>query len=407
MGKFRWAVFGMLTIFLVSSRAMAVPPNQGEVGFDEGTFSLVSEDKNFEMKIGGRLQLRYWYYEPEHDQGYQAYIARDTSAFKMDTSSFEVYQARFYFGGHVFGPKWRYFVQLDFSNQRIFQDGYIDYHAFDFFSLLAGRFRPPYTRQKITSGTVLLTPKRSIENDFFNVGRDVGLMAYGGFLKNRLTYQIGMFNGDGEGAPGLQTNTGKIHMGVGRVIIAPLGEVTMTEARYKKVEGFHFAIGGSYAYNKPPIDPDRDGDVDNAMDKRWGAEYAIAWSRLFISGELNGKDYRYYMPSYLNFPNVVSLGWYSQGGLLIIPNRLQGVARYSWLDPNTANHHSDATDADIRQEYTVGLNYFIHNIRVDMQAAYSVLTKDFPDYPDPRVRTVYDVENALEQRFMLQLQVII
>lgn len=392
MKEKRMRIILLLTILLSASTSKASPPQTGEVGFQNGVFSLMSNDKNFEMKIGGRFQLRYWYAYPDDDY---PYIVEE------ETSTFEVYQARFFIWGNAFNPKWRYKLQLDFAKTTPLVDAYLEYNYSDSINLTMGRLKVPFTRQKLVSGTVLLFPRRSISNDAMNLARDVGLMLWGGFLENRLVYSAGVFNGDGEDA---KLNNGKLKMYVGRVVFQPFGELSLDEARFKINDGFLLAIGGSYSYNELPAgDLNSDDELEDALDTRWGVEIAAEWKRLFFAGEANWK---FYDIDYPGKHGIQSFGWYAQSGVIVIPEKLQLGARYSWLDPNIDND-ADGSDADIAQETTVGFNYCIHSVRLFLQGSYSLLLKDYKDYPEGVTSGPYDVDTAVEHRIILQLQIII
>jgi len=381
-------------LVLFGARVSMATQSVGEVIFEEGAFSLVSPDKNFEMKIGGRFQLRYWYAYP--DKEYPFII-------DQPTSTFEVYQARLVVWGRSFGPRWRYFLQLDFVSDPIMKDGYVEYVPSDLFGLRMGYYRVPYTREKITSGAALLFTKRAMSIDALCLQRDIGVMAMGSVINKRLQYQVGVFNGDGEKA---KRNTGDSHLYGARIVYEPFGSVGMFEARDKASDGFRLAIGGSFNYNDLPIaDLDGDGKMDEALDVRWGEETAMLWGRLFFSSEVNGRIYK---PLVTGYEEVVeSLGWYAQTGWLLIPDKLQLAARYSWLDPNLDND-PDGTDADEQQEFSLGANYFFHSYRLLLQGSYSLFTKEFPDYEDPKNTSgPYDKELGIEHRFMIQLQLII
>lgn len=393
MKKKCWKTILFLTLLFYASTSLSVPPQSGEVGFQDGVFSLISNDKNFEMKIGGRFQLRYWYAYPDENYPYIVW---------EETSTFEVYQARFFIWGNAFNPKWKYKLQLDFAKTTPLVDAYIDYNYTDYLNLTMGRFKVPFTRQKLASGTVLLFPRRSISNDVMNLGRDIGLMMWGGLWDNRFVYSVGVFNGDGEDS---KLNNGKLKMYVGRVVFQPFGELSLDEARFKIGNGLKLAIGTSYSYNEPPAsDLNNDNDPENALDTRWGVEVAAEWKRLFFAGEANWK---FYNIDYPEKHGIESFGWYTQSGVIIIPAKLQLGVRYSWLDPNIDNNNTDGSDADIAEEFTLGLNYCIHSVRLFLQGSYSLLLKDYKDYPDVVTSGPYEIDTAIEQRVIIQLQIII
>jgi len=364
----------------------------GELMVEDGAFVLSSQDKNFLMNIGGRLQFRYWYADPEDDHPFVT---------DEETSSFELYQARLALRGNAFGKSLNYFLQLDFQSDKNLKDAYLAYTWGDYLTIRGGFFRPPFTRQRITTGAGLLFVRRSIAVEKLAIGRDYGIMADGKLLGKHLVYQFGVWNGEGEDQ---KTNDDKYMLYSARLQLMPFGSIRRIEARDKEADGFNVLLGGSFMYHKPDIgDVEGDEEVEYAEDFRWSAEAVMTWWRIYLQGEYIEKSID---PDVSGMDKIDSAGWYAQAGFLAIPEKLQLAARYSWLNPNT-DDCDDGSDADIVEEISVGANFFLRSYRLLLQTTYSLFMTEYPDYMGLDETGPYEVDNGIEHRFMAQLQLII
>jgi len=78
------------------------------------------------------------------------------------------------------------------------KDVYVDWHTFDPFSIQGGRFKMPFGAEQLTGPTDTDFAYRSLASSIIAPARDKGGMVYGRFFGRGLTYQAGVFDGDGD-----------------------------------------------------------------------------------------------------------------------------------------------------------------------------------------------------------------
>ncbi len=130
-------------------------------------------------------------------RGYSQADARFFPSTKGDTGndSFFLRRVRPQFDGTVF----KYFgfrIMPDFAGSSpTLQDGYIDVNYFaPYVSLRAGKFKEPFSLERLQSGAELLFVERSLAQNIAP-NRDVGLQLSGDIAGGVFQYQLGIFNG--------------------------------------------------------------------------------------------------------------------------------------------------------------------------------------------------------------------
>ncbi len=192
-----------------------------------------------------------------------------------------------------------------------------------------GQFKVPFGLENLISSTYLDTINRSqvTENlvpgrDTGNQGRDVGVQFGGSRLLSEdgsrsLEYQVGAFNGSGINVP----DDNSVKDLVGRVVWKPGVEgLSLGLAHYNG------ALGASHAAHI------RTGGEGVFLYGPWALKSEYIWGR---DGTVRKK------------------GWYATV-VRQLNDSIQAVARYDWLDLNTAAAN-DATST-----LTLGLNYFLN-----------------------------------------------
>jgi phosphate-selective porin OprO/OprP len=79
------------------------------------------------------------------------------------------------------------------------KDVYVDWHTYDAISIQGGRFKVPFSAEQLTGPTDTDFAYRSLAATIIAPARDKGGMVYGRFFGRGLTYQAGVFKGDGDG----------------------------------------------------------------------------------------------------------------------------------------------------------------------------------------------------------------
>jgi len=177
-----------------------------EIKVDKGGIKVASSDGEFDMKIGGRVQVdSAWYDEEGTEMG----------------NGTEIRRARIYIQGKMYND-WGYKLQYDFTGtgRGGIKDAFVTYNGFDNIQLKAGNFKAPFMLQEQTSSKYIIFTERSLM-DTFSSGRHIGVMA--STKHKHWTASAGLF---GE-AVGTAADGNDEGWGVaGRTTYAPINEKT-------------------------------------------------------------------------------------------------------------------------------------------------------------------------------------
>ena len=148
------------------------------VGYKNGFF-LETPDKDFKLKIGGRVFADFRAYNSGHPSNSEFFISR----------------ARIYLAGTLY----KYFdfkVQPDFGKGKSgLRDGFINVNYFPYAQFKIGQFKAPFSLERITSAKYMDFKERSLPVDNLTPDRDIGIMLHGAYAPIGLSYGIGVFNG--------------------------------------------------------------------------------------------------------------------------------------------------------------------------------------------------------------------
>lgn len=201
-------------------------------------FEWKTDDEQFSMKVGSRVQLRFT--QSDVDQG-------------EDRGSFRVRRLKFTLSGVAFG-NWKYKLQNEFkgtgdSGDDSLDDAYLQYTKHRMAQVWFGQGRPFFGRQQMTSSGKQQFVDRSLANGEFAPGRDIGIGLIGKNEAETFEYNVGVYNGNG----GNETrNDNGNYMAVGRIVFTPFGEYKLSESAHDYPEDPRFAIGVSGMINSPP-----------------------------------------------------------------------------------------------------------------------------------------------------------
>lgn len=201
------------------------------VGVLDDGFCLKTRDGSARFHLKGLLQTDYKAYdydlEPEG-------IGTDPG-----TDGFDIRRARLITKGKL-SPLFDFAMSYEFQgvNSRRLLDAYVNARIHDAFSLRAGQFKEPFGLEALSSDSDLFFTERSMGFGL-NPGRDVGVMAFGGFWDNALYYRLGVFNGDGmDDASGGNVDEPEV--------CARIGAAPFAHAGIPLLQGFHLGASGSY-----------------------------------------------------------------------------------------------------------------------------------------------------------------
>ncbi|ALC15858.1 phosphate-selective porin [Desulfuromonas soudanensis] len=339
-------------------------------------FTAATADGKYKLHIGGYAQLLYKYTDVDSN-------AAD------DKSDFNIRRFKLQIAGNVVSKDFGYKFQGDMKNGFTTEDAFINYKFAAPLTVQVGQFKPAQARQELTSAAKQLFPERSLANDTFNLGRDLGVQAAGSFAGKIVEYRLGLFNGNGPNT----ANPDDRHMVTGRLDLNPLGAYAMDEAGWTSDKPL-LNIGGSFAWNKIG-----GGDVGSGFSKDndvmdvalnlddaataaaftanygsdltwllWTANVNAAWMGATLAGE-------YYA---LNADPSLGSDWdadgyYVQAGYQVIPQTLELAARYSAVE-STDTQASAKFD---KAETQFGVNYYFAKHAAKVQADYTLVSDDW------------------------------
>ncbi len=217
---------------------VAAPPTVA-AEFGRGV-TFRTADERFSLNIRGRIQARFTLSEqPVSPQ-----------------TEFQIRRMRLVFQGNFLGPSLTYNVQLAFSNldtesdlRLPLRDAYFSYAGLRDLNVRAGQMKVPFGRQRVVSSSALQFADRSLAVGEFNLDRDVGVVLFSRDLfglGKRLTYQLGVFGGDGRNR--LSETFGMLY--AARVQVQPFGEFDdLVEADVQRLATPRLAIGAAVAFN--------------------------------------------------------------------------------------------------------------------------------------------------------------
>lgn len=212
--------------------------------FDTGAdgFKITSADKKHQIRIRAATQT-------------------DVRTFVDDPSgksinTFSVRQARIWLEGYLFKNIY-YKIMPDFAATNILPDAYIDYAYHPSAELLAGKFKPAVSLERLQGDSDGTFMERAFPT-YLAPNRDVGIQLHGGFAKpsysaetvpgpidtkNFFNYQLGVDNGSGDsgsvnGAGGATYDSKEF---VGRAFVQPFQHTNPW------IEGLGIGIAGTLA----------------------------------------------------------------------------------------------------------------------------------------------------------------
>lgn len=190
---------------------------------DEKAFGLESRDGAFTIKFRAQIQVdTRWFL--------------DDGALSDRADTFLVRRVRPAIDGTLFGLV-DYKVVPDFAgSQAVLFDAYLDAHPFPWLRLRTGKFKTPLGLERLQSDSDLVFMERAL-TQALTPTRDVGAALWGDIAGGIVQYNVGVYNGAGDGAnPDVDVNHAKDF--VGRLLIQPFKADGLAELG---ALGLHFA----------------------------------------------------------------------------------------------------------------------------------------------------------------------
>ena len=330
---------------------------------------------------------------------------RDFSDESADSSAdeFDLNRARLAIDGRVTRHV-EYQVEREMrSAKRPWRDVFVNVRPLRGAQVQLGRFKMPFSLDQTTGSMDINFAYRSLAGTYLAPGRDVGLMAHGGVLKNRLQYEAGVFREGGDNAR-LYEEIGSVRQRTmaGRLVTRPWNAVRFASLRNLEVgaaftagevpEGLNSlraeTIAGDHLVNRVYV---------NGLRRRAGVELqwrpgpaSVQAEMIRVTEERRGQGI-----DNENLPDVVHGGWYLSGTWLVTgeekkrnidPARplLQGglgaleiAARVEALTSGSSSNSGPALPGprahrmvDTRDTaWTLGLNWYVNRfVRVQANA---------------------------------------
>jgi hypothetical protein len=156
-------VRGLVTDILADADSRAAGLDQSLTGGWDKHFFIRSEDDSFLAQVRGVVQTRFLYSHQNNSGG------------DNNRSGFEASRVRLKTMGHVIDPSWHFFVQVELTQGAGLRDALIRKDLGGGWSVRAGLFKLPFTREKLVTFTKTLAVDRSLVDTAYSVGRSTGL----------------------------------------------------------------------------------------------------------------------------------------------------------------------------------------------------------------------------------------
>ncbi len=346
-------------------------------------FTIRTKDGNFSLNMRLRAQFQL--------------SVNDTT--DEDTATdFRIRRLRFYWIGNAFRPWFEYYVQVSADNGSDLQmrDAYFNAAYKTEAVPRVGQFKVPFNREELTSSSELQLVERSIVNEQFSLGRDIGTALYG-VISNYFVYGLGIFDGNGRNA--FSTDSNMLY--VGRLMFTPCcGTLKYGNASYpisgdykiepnfgedKPLIAFGIAGAGMEGLNITTKTPDA------VIDQRFAeigitegdfaqitADVNFKYKGFSLEGEYDG---RWISPSSnqgASISRVYDQGFRVQGGVFLLPKLVEVAGRFALID-----FDDDVPGQDLSYEITPGLNFYMsRSHKWKIQLSYSYIKNEFTNESD-------------------------
>jgi phosphate-selective porin OprO and OprP len=213
-------------------------------------------------------------------------------------------------------------------------DAYITWNRYPSATVRVGQFKTPFGFEQLYSDPRLFTLERSLVNDRLTLSRQLGTQVGGDLLDKRLTYAVGAFNGNGANN---NFNDDDRFLVAGRIAGVPWqGKLFGQRASWGVGGGFYtsddtnVSPGGEFAFDSTPTTPERDG-IFSGKREGFGVDSQLQCGPVELWAEYLTTEWK--TDSGRPLASVESEGWYAQGTVYVIPDKLQLVLKLESFDP--------------------------------------------------------------------------
>ena len=330
------------------------------------------ESDRLVIALANRVQFRFTDEFPD-----DSVRLSGTAAAGDSRAAFRVRRAKTSLSGWFWRPEFKFDLQLSWagpeagaSAQTALEDALItwDVSRKEEFQITFGQFKVPLGRQEMTSSSRMQFVDRDIFSFEFTRGRDLGLELNGVVAKDRLSYMVGVFNGNA--ASRLGNDNSKFQYNA-RVMFEPWGHVGYSEGDFESRDKPLFAVAAQFEQNNQAYTSNVGDNLDTTV---WGGDVVFKYKGFSVWAEYLARDRKPQPvgstdPSQAPFAtqSFNSNGWHGQAGYFLKRDVLEVAMRYATYDP------SDRVKDNDRKEIGGALSYFINRHFVKFQADFRQL----------------------------------
>ncbi len=328
-------------------------------GQEKGSITVQAAGGEASLTLGGLLQVQF----EDGDRGDSRFPATGEDRFYLRRARLNATGA--------FAEQFDFRLEFDLAGtlgstnglRAQMTDGYVNWNRYAFANVRAGQFKTPFGFEQLYADPRLLTIERSLVNDRLTLSRQLGAQVGGELLDKRLSYAVGVFNGNGVNN---SANDNSKFLWAGRLAVTP----------WKGSGPAAWSVGGNVFQSEDTSLslPDLGFEAGLFSGKRHG--YGVD-SQVEIGPVSFWAEYlrvRFEPTNRRPAASFDSDGWYAQAGVFLVPKKLQAVIKYETFDPSRSIASNEVSTG------TAGLNYYIKGNNLKLQLDY--MRTDLPGNSD-------------------------
>lgn len=346
-------------------------------------FTFTSADQKNQGSIGGFMQLRYTFTDLDNADNKPGKTVQDSSAFQLS-------RVKLYFNGYSLTPDLTYKLQLNITQGNVLSTGkeieeaYVNYRLIDEAQIRFGQDKVPFARQFIVSSSTQQFVDLSHVTNAFAPGYDFGLTLNGKIADGLVTYNSGIFGGEGQGTIRATTDTAV----AARIAVNPLGDMKYIEADIDYSEKPLASVAVNYFRDTVKFNDTTNlnlfsstgwigiGSPLMSAATKFGATERVSINSLGFDGAFMWRGFSAQTEYFFGQADgqttnhtLRAQGFYAQAGYFVIPKVLEVAGRYAYLDPDrdvTKDHWVESTGA---------VSWYIRKHYLKIQADYTNIHK--------------------------------
>jgi len=295
------------------------------------------------------------------------------SRFNAGSSNDRIYlrRARIVLGGH-FAENFDFKVSAEMGGalggktgmSGALADGFISWTKLPALNVTIGQFKSGFGYEFLYNDTATYAIEHALVTDTLTLNRQIGAQASGALLNSRLTYALGVFNGN---ATNTSANDNNEFLYTARLAAAPV-KTKIPTLGWDAV----WNIGvNAYRSNDATVTmPDgtpAPGFPGRGRRTGLGVDTQLALGPCSLWFEYLTTEFAPANPAFAT-NKVTANGWYLLGEYTIVPKKWQALVRYDTYNPNTDLPRL-STDA-----WTLGVNYLIKGDDLKLMLNYTTST---------------------------------